>query len=75
MKPIDFPASNVIIANEIPANRSHNITLSRWKLSWSERFSVFFYGKIWHATKGRYMSPTLISGNQDFEIKSSNEMD
>lgn len=69
MRPIKFEAANDIIASEIPVNRSAGLMLSRWKVSWTERLSILLYGKVWLAVRGDHMFPTLLSGNQDFEIK------
>ncbi len=68
MKPVKFPNANTIIGGEIPANKNNGVILSRWKLSWSERFSVLFYGHIWLVVKGERQPPIALSGNQAFEI-------
>ena len=57
MKPIDFPASNVVFAKgqdqymELPAHLDKKGTggavVSCWKMTLSERLRVLFTGRVW----------------------------
>jgi hypothetical protein len=57
MKPIDFPASNIVIAKgqdqymELPAHIDKEgiggAVTSCWKLTFSERLRVLFTGRMW----------------------------
>lgn len=59
---------------QLPCHRAHDgrVTI-RWKLSWPERFAVFFGGSIWHSvlTFNSPLQPILletacpISGTQE----------
>lgn len=69
MKPINFKESNAVIGGQVPVNRTHGMVLSRWLMTWSERVSILFHGKIWLAVKGDYMPPVLLSGDQSFYIE------
>lgn len=68
MKPVKFPYCNQILNGDLPVNKTRGIFLSRWKLSWSERFSAFFYGHIWLVVKAEKHPYIALSGNQDFEM-------
>ena len=53
MRPIKFSQQNTIWAADqlpylpLPAYSSGNMTISLWKLSWSERLKLLFTGQIW----------------------------
>jgi len=69
MKPIPFRCANEVIEG-VPVNRvqEHDLLLSRWGMTWSERLSILFHGKLWLVIKGETLPRILISGNQAFEI-------
>lgn len=72
MKPIEFEEANDYIGtgkDKIPVNVMNGITLSRWGMTWRERFSILWHGKIWHVVYGDTMQKTLISGTQAFGIE------
>jgi len=54
MKPIEFPEVNCVLAEDqpeylpLPVFRADDgEVVSCWALTWSERFKVFFRGRIW----------------------------
>lgn len=54
MKPVKFEEANLALAKDqaeyltLPAHRSKaGIVTSCWKLTWRERFKVFFKGCFW----------------------------
>jgi hypothetical protein len=56
MKPIKFKECNAVFAKDqpqylqLPAHRDFSqwsIITSCWKLTWLERFEIFFKGKFW----------------------------
>lgn len=53
MKPIEFPQVNRTWAKNqppylpLPAFSNHKETISCWKLTWRERFKIFFSGILW----------------------------
>jgi hypothetical protein len=60
MTPVDFPQSNktllppeqkcsVDVIN-LPVWTDGEQCVSRWQMTWAERFSAFWYGKVWVAT-------------------------
>jgi hypothetical protein len=71
MRPIDFANSNTVFGKEIPANvvKGHNMVLTRWGMTWRERLSILWHGKVWLAVKGQNMPVVLLSGDQAFEIE------
>lgn len=70
MEPIKFPQSNKEF------KKPHNMTdeecsslsvyydgesnLSCWKMSWMERFSALFFGKVWLWSHGNYQQPVSL---------------
>jgi len=57
MKPINFPESNVILAEDQPEyqnlpvlSEEDGTVTSCWQLTWKEKFRVLFTGKIWITT-------------------------
>jgi hypothetical protein len=66
MKPIKFEAANTIINNEVPVNQNYGVLLSRWGMSWRERLSILWHGKVWLVIRGDNMPPILLSGDQSF---------
>jgi hypothetical protein len=73
MKLISFPKVTVVIAKDqpeytpLPAYRYPNDPQGRivccWKLSWKERFKIFFGGLIWHQilTFNQPLQPQLLT--------------
>jgi len=53
MKPIDFPEQNRVWAKDqppylpLPAYTNERETISCWQLSWRERLTVLFRGRLW----------------------------
>jgi hypothetical protein len=53
MKPAEFPEINTNVAEHqeeyltLPAFFANGVTISCWRLSWRERLSVLFKGKLW----------------------------
>lgn len=54
MIPIDFQGTNVIFNGDdmmsLPAHKSmdqYGITTTCWKMTWRERFAMFFNGVVW----------------------------
>ncbi len=66
MKPIEFEAVNDYYG-DLPVNQSHGRILSRWGMTWRERLSILWHGKIWHMVYADSTPPILISGVQAFE--------
>ncbi len=75
MKPVNFEAVNIIINNEIPVNQNCGILLSRWEMSWRERLSILWHGKMWLAIRGNNMPPVLLSGDQSFCMDTNEQGD
>lgn len=72
MKPVKFPESNVVFAEEqpeygdMPAFRSEEQgghVISCWKLSFGERLRVLFTGKMWMSLMmfGQPLTPSIIT--------------
>lgn len=68
---IEFPEHTVIIAKDQPQYRPLPAYLHRddagtitccWKLTWKERFTLLFTGKIWHSilTFRMHLQPQLL---------------
>ena len=53
MKPIEFPEQTMVWAKDqppylpLPAYVDGRETVSRWQLTWLERFRVLFSGRMW----------------------------
>lgn len=53
MEPIEFPEQNRVWAKNqppflpLPAYTDERQTVTCWKLTWKERFKMFFTGKLW----------------------------
>lgn len=53
MRPIDFPESNTIYAEDqpeylpLPAYVSNGCTVSLWGLTWRERLKILVTGRLW----------------------------
>jgi hypothetical protein len=70
MRPIDFPGSNSMFAKDqpkyvpLPALRLHDGQVTCcWQLSWRERLTLLFTGKLWHTvlTFNRPLQPQMMS--------------
>lgn len=78
MNPTQFPEQTQVIAKDqpeyqpLPAFRfAHDPTgraVFRWQLTWRERFSVFFTGKLWHTvlTFNAPLQPQLLGTQKPF---------
>ncbi|MGO1069283.1 hypothetical protein [Lysobacter sp. CA199] len=72
MKLIEFEGHNMVIAKDQPEympmpalvvkNRETEVVCC-WRLSWRERITLLFTGRIWHSvmTFGRSLQPQLLS--------------
>lgn len=52
MNPITFAEQNFVFRggqsfNDLPCFENGTETISRWQLTWRERFRIFFTGKLW----------------------------
>lgn len=52
MKPIKFDESNFLYIggeqfNDLPCFINNDETISRWQLTWWERVTIFFTGRLW----------------------------
>lgn len=73
MKIVEFPEQSVVFAEHqkeyipLPAHRFKDDTQGRiaccWHLTWKERLSLLFRGKIWHQilTFNQPLQPQLLS--------------
>jgi hypothetical protein len=77
MKPVEFPQQNRVWAKNqpqylpLPAYSDDTYTHSFWKLSWRERFKVFFFGRIWlsQMNRGNPLQPQRMSVDSPFETE------
>ena len=82
-EPIDFKQSNMWLSvceehKKLGAESMHaahiqyengiNAILECWKLSWKERLSVLFFGKVWLSiwTMPDHVPPVYIAGEREF---------
>lgn len=70
MQPVKFESQNIVFAEDqdeylsLPAHRTkEGVVTSCWGMSWSERFHVFFTGKIYTQllTFNTPLTPHLVS--------------
>jgi hypothetical protein len=69
MKPIDFPESNKVWAEDqppylpLPAYTDDEVTVSCWRLSWKERIVSLFTGRFWlrQLNFGKALQPQSVS--------------
>ena len=69
MKPIDFPESNKVWAEDqpeympLPAYTDDEVTVSCWRLSWKERIVALFRGRFWlrQLNFGQALQPQSVS--------------
>lgn len=74
MTPIAFEGSNVVIAKDqpeylpLPAYVDNSETITCWKLTWKERFKIFFTGILWfrQMNYGDPLQPQLPTLNYPF---------
>ena len=66
MKPIEFTEQNSTMhgsgeVEDLPTYRGEGKVLSCWAMSWKERLSVLFYGKVWLCVLGYTQPPVWMS--------------
>lgn len=76
MKPVDFPGSNVVLAQNqdeyedlpgyIDVDNPH-LFVCKWKLSFRERIKMFLKGELWHQvwTFGNPLQPQYLTLKRD----------
>lgn len=76
-----FDGHNTIIAANQPQYRPFpcwrkpydplGITIACWKLTWRERFEIFWHGRIWHKvmTFGQALQPQLLASVRPAEVQ------
>jgi uncharacterized membrane protein YagU involved in acid resistance len=79
MKPVRFPEVNVTYAEDQPQyiplpvykprHDSEGRVVSCWQMTWRERFSAFFGGKVWltQLTFGRSLQPVCLDIEKPIE--------
>ena len=76
MTPVNFPESNLTLKAgdnpdclDLPTFRGDGHIISKWKLSWRERFKALFQGHIWTQIRTeRTHAPILPSVDTPFEV-------
>ena len=70
MKPIEFPEQNCVYAKDqpeylpLPVHKTEDgMVISCWALTWRERFTVLFSGRLWHQvlTFNQPLQPQLLT--------------
>ena len=82
MIPMEFPEHNIVIAKDqpeylpLPCYQDDRVTVSKWKLSWGERFTMFFTGTLWFSQLnfGRPLQPQLPSVTKPIHLAKVNEV-
>lgn len=80
MKPIGFPESNITLGKpqgmtdeecgSLPIFNDGTYCISLWQLSWRERFSAFFFGKVWlHVMSGKTQPPVALEAKKTIFVK------
>ena len=81
MEPINFPQVNITFTKPVgwtdeecgplPSYRSEeeNLSVSLWKPTWKERFSILFFGKVWLGVIGNSQPPVWIWGTKEYFVK------
>jgi len=79
MKPQNFFLANTTVGKPetgkdevaaLPIFTDGDRCLSRWKMTWRERFSAFFFGTAWVWVKsGKTMPPMLIQASRNPQEK------
>lgn len=75
MEPIKFPESNATLVGgnsdlygrhveNLPVFQAHGQTVSCWRLTWRERLSVLFFGKVWLFAMGKTHPPIWLEGRK-----------
>jgi hypothetical protein len=57
LKPADWPEDKE--CGTLPVLANDEVCISLWKMSWRERFSALFFGKIWLFVYGGYTQPPV----------------
>lgn len=76
MKPVEFPQQTVVWAKDqpeylpLPAFTNETETISCWRLTWRERFTVLWNGILWlrQSNFGRPLQPQLITIESPFVV-------
>ena len=73
MTPTTFPQANLTLTappgmpecGELPVYRGGTQLVSSWRVSWHERLSILFFGRVWlQVWGGRTQPPVAISGER-----------
>ncbi len=74
MTPIAFKEQNVVVARDqkeyqpLPAFQDDTYTISCWKLTWRERLTVLFTGRVWMMlmTWSKPVTPSMLVTSKPF---------
>lgn len=77
MKPINFKEKNVTYVKngckDLPAFKTEDKIISKWKMSILERLKVIFTGCIWLIIQGNAHPPVCLTVSKSFKIDEEND--
>ena len=81
MRPVDFKESNGWLRGrddffgrpvaDLRVHRTEFLTISKWRMTWRERFAAFFFGVVWVSVCGHVCPPIALDGCRTMFLKES----